>query len=243
MSNTWFQFRQFRIAQEHCAMKVSTDACILGAWTPVLPPVRYILDIGTGTGLLALMLAQQTAETVWIDAVEIDPAAARQAAENIAASPWKHRMAVREDDAITWLPPHRYDLIITNPPFFSNSLPAKDVRRHMARHDDTLSQEKLFAFLRNHLHEDGYAAVLLPVPASQMLEAVILQYGWYIRHRLCIHPAEHIPPNRVVLLFGAKQNGEKTGESTMPIRTVTGSYTAAFRALMQPFYLDTFWRD
>ncbi len=115
-----FTFKQFFVAHDRCAMKVGTDGILLGAWAPVAG-VKRILDIGTGSGLQALMLAQRTEEHVTIDAVELDPQAARQASENAADSPWADRIRVECADVLTWASEQtaRYDLIVSNPPYFT----------------------------------------------------------------------------------------------------------------------------
>lgn len=133
MSNSYFQFKQFRVEQDRCAMKVTTDACIQGAWTPVLPSVKNVLDVGTGTGILALMLAQKNSE-ITVDAIEVDKDAAGQARANVAGSPWRERINILEGDVRNYPFDKRYDLIITNPPFFSNSLLGDDVNKNLARH-------------------------------------------------------------------------------------------------------------
>lgn len=114
-----FTFKQFFVAHDRCAMKVGTDGILLGAWAPVAD-VKRILDIGTGSGLLALMLAQRTDDNVPIDAVELDSGAAMQAQENVAHSPWPHRITVHTDDIQRWAPRQtvRFDLIISNPPYY-----------------------------------------------------------------------------------------------------------------------------
>ncbi|HEX5652644.1 MAG TPA: methyltransferase, partial [Chitinophagaceae bacterium] len=130
MANSWFRFKQFTIHQDRCAMKVTTDACLFGAWvteqilnadklTPITE-ARKILDIGTGSGLLALMLAQQTAHS--IDALEIDQQAFEQARENIQASSWPDSIAMIHADARTFQPEFHYDIIISNPPFYEKEL-------------------------------------------------------------------------------------------------------------------------
>ena len=160
MPNDYFQFQQFRIEQGACAMKVSTDACLLGAAADLTGATR-LLDIGTGTGLLALMAAQRH-PTVEIEAVEIDAAAAAQAAANAAASPWAGRirvsgMSLADYAATPARPPFSH--IICNPPFFRQSLRSPDAARTTARHEaaDTLSFEALAAFAAQFLLPSGLA--------------------------------------------------------------------------------------
>ncbi|MGN6568280.1 MAG: tRNA1(Val) (adenine(37)-N6)-methyltransferase, partial [Flavipsychrobacter sp.] len=142
MSNQYFQFKQFRIEQDKCAMKVSTDACIQGAWTPIHDHVRHVLDIGTGTGLLSLMLAQRDPR-MHIDAVELDEQAATQAKENIVSSPFSERIDIIHGDAKEYQANQQYDLIICNPPFFQNSLLGDNSKRNTARHTLSFSYEDL----------------------------------------------------------------------------------------------------
>src|SRR2546421_11557996 len=119
MSNSFFQFKQFRIDQDRCAMKVTTDACILSAWAPI-PPAGNFLDIGTGTGLLALMMAQRSAGI--IDAIELHEESFLRAKENVEASRWRDRIHIIHSDAKLFRPNKKYDFIICNPPFFQNQL-------------------------------------------------------------------------------------------------------------------------
>jgi tRNA1Val (adenine37-N6)-methyltransferase len=142
MANSYFDFKQFRIEQGNCGMKVSTDACIQGAWTPVPHGACRILDAGAGTGLLSLMLAQRAPE-VMIDALEIDEAAAIQAGENISASAFADRIHIHHQDVRSFQPEDQYDLIICNPPFFINSLNSPEAARNLARHNHTLQQKDL----------------------------------------------------------------------------------------------------
>src|SRR5437868_5022622 len=144
MPNNYFQFKQFIIQQDNCAMKVCTDACLFGAYIAnelQSIPVNTILDIGAGTGLLSLMLAQKT--TAVIDAVEIDNAAFEQAKENIAASPWKEKINTYHADISTFKTGKRYEHIISNPPFFEDDLRSNDEKKNFAKHDSSLTLENL----------------------------------------------------------------------------------------------------
>ena len=246
MPNDYFQFQQFRIEQNRCAMKVSTDACLLGAAIDLTGATR-LLDIGTGTGLLALMAAQRHA-TVEIEAVEIDAAAAAQAAANVAASPWAGRIAVRAMSLVDYaaMKPAplasadlRFSHIICNPPFFRQSLRSPDAARSTARHEaaDSLSFEALAAFAAELLLPAGLLTVLLPPPEMRAFEQEAAANGLHpatrlvVRHRPGSRPLRHI--------VGFRRAAGAALESEVVIRTAANeaAYSAAFRALLAGFYL------
>ena len=239
MPNDYFQFQQFRIEQADCAMKVSTDACLLGAATDLTHATR-LLDIGTGTGLLALMAAQRHA-TVRIEAVEIDEAAAAQAAANAAASPWANRIKVRAMSLAGFAAtqPAPFSHIICNPPFFRQSLRSPDAARTTARHEaaDTLSFEAVAAFAAEFLVPAGRLTVLLPPPEMRAFEQVASAAGLHpatrlvLRHRPGSKPLRHITGFRRTLATGQ--------ESELIIRTAENDaeYSADFQALLAGFYL------
>ena len=139
-----FTFKQFFVAHDRCAMKVGTDGILLGAWAPVAG-VKRILDIGTGSGLVALMLAQRTEEHVIIDAVELDAQAAEQASDNMAESPWAARMKVECADVLAWAPEQtaRYDLIVSNPPYYEPGVECGTPEREQARYTGSLDHKAL----------------------------------------------------------------------------------------------------
>jgi len=141
MPNTWFRFKQFTIEQEHAAMKVGTDGVLLGAWASAPGAGSRVLDIGTGTGLIALMMAQRTKDAA-VDALEIDPSSASQAKENFQNSPWKKRLRCFPSSFQDFSSQCRkqYDLIVCNPPFFSGSKKTASKSKNLARHDDSLSR-------------------------------------------------------------------------------------------------------
>lgn len=154
-----FTFKQFFVAHDRCAMKVGTDGILLGAWAPVAG-VKRILDIGTGSGLQALMLAQRTEEHVTIDAVELDPQAARQASENAADSPWAERIRVECADVLTWAPEQtaRYDLIVSNPPYFTPGVECGTPERERARYTGSLDHKALLTSAAELISEEGFSA-------------------------------------------------------------------------------------
>lgn len=237
MANSYFQFKQFRIEQAQCAMKVSTDACIQGAWTPVEPHVKNVLDIGAGTGLLSLMLAQRNA-AVKIDAIEIEENAVQQAAENFSRSPRGERLTILHGDAKSYSFNKKYDLIICNPPFFKNSLLGDDIDRNHARHTLLFSLEDLMNVIDKYLNDNGYASVLLPVAEQREWTALLKKKHHYILKQLNIHPAANKPANRIVTISGRKTAPVCVCNEDLFIRKDDDTYHEEFEWLMRPFYLN-----
>lgn len=233
MSNSYFQFKQFKIEQGSCAMKVSTDACIQGAWTPITQQVHRVLDIGTGTGLLSLMLAQRATD-IQVDAVELDANAAIQAVDNVSVSPWSSRVSVYQADIKNYAAEEQYDMIIVNPPFFQNDLKGEQASRNMARHNDSLSYEDLFSVLEKWQHEEGYSSVLLPTSEFEQWEQLLNSKGWSVFSKLLIKPRATRPYNRVVGL--CKKGALSNATEELCIYGEEG-YTERFKELLKPFYL------
>lgn len=236
MSNSWFRFKQFIVHQDRAGMKVSTDACIQGAWTPVPSNTNRILDIGCGTGLLSLMLAQRYAG-VNIDGIEIEESAARQAEENVAASHWKEQIQILMGDVRTYAFEHRYDMVICNPPFFSRDLQSDDLNRNLARHDLFLSQSDLINVIEKLLNPEGQASILLPVRAYSSWERLVREHGFYIQRLLSVRHAPNKSPNRIISILG-RQKVDSPEQEELMIYTEEGSYSDRFRALLQSFYLN-----
>ena len=237
MPNSYFQFQQFRIEQEDCAQKVSTDACLLGAAADLTGASR-VLDIGTGTGLLALMAAQR-APAATIEAIEINPAAAAQAAANVAASPWPSRIRVQPlslaDYAATQ--PTPFSHILCNPPFFQRSLVPPDATRAAARHagENSLTFGELAAFAAQHLLPQGSLTVLLPPPEMATFAAEAGLVGLVAQARLQVR---HRPGGRVTReIEQFRREVLAVEEKELVIQTSDGAYSAAFRALLAGFYL------
>jgi len=236
MSNNYFQFKQFTITQDKCAMKVSTDACIQGAWTPVLPGVKKVLDIGTGTGLLSLMLAQKNIE-ITIDAIELDSDAAQQAKQNVLSSLWKERIAIIEGNVRNSTFAKKYDLIICNPPFFQNSLLGDEAKRNMAKHTLTLTHASLFGVIDNLLEDDGYVSVLLPTDEFAKWELLLAEKKWHVFNKLLVKHRKDESVKRIVGLCRRFPIKEKT-EQTLIIRKNEHEYSAEFIDLLRPYYLN-----
>lgn len=235
MANQYFQFKQFTVQQDRCAMKVSTDACIQGAWTPIADMVKDVLDIGAGTGLLSLMLAQRN-PGICVDAIELDKDAAAQATENAALSPWKDRIEVIQDDVTQFSFGKQYDMVICNPPFFNNSLLGDTRARNHARHTLSLSYENLLQVIDKILKPDGYASILLPVTEHLEWGKLLNTNGWYINQRLFVHPKEDSAPNRIVSLCSRNMTG-KVVEEKLVIYIGHNQYTPEATELLKPFYL------
>lgn len=235
MGNNYFQFKQFKVTQNHCAMKVSTDACIQGAWTPIPMKAKRIIDVGTGTGLLSLMMVQRC-EQAQVEALEVDESAFFQATENFSLSPWNSRLSCTLADARNYTTTEQVDLIICNPPFFSNSLKSPDPSRTTARHNDSFSLLDLFSFLKQNLHSFGIASILLPATEHKQWEALVLQQKWFFQSQLFICAKEGQEPNRIVSVCSRRFVGDVQKE-TLSIHHQDGNYTDGFKKLMRPFYL------
>jgi len=234
MSNSYFQFKQFRVNQEKSAMKVCTDSCIFGAFARYENPTR-ILDIGTGSGLLSLMLAQKY--PCAIDAVEIDNNSARQALENFQNSPWKGQIALHHDSIQRFKEKnvYKYDLIVSNPPFFSNHLKSPDSKRNMALHNDELSFQELAEIASGLLSENGLLYILLPAYESELLNEEALKNSLYPTNKLWIYNTETKPVFRVITAYSA--TNAPCLEDTLIIKDSSGNYSEDFKELLNDYYL------
>lgn len=237
MANSFFRFKQFTIHQDRCAMKVTTDACLFGAWVAhTLPQVaaqRDLLDIGTGTGLLSLMLVQKHS-SIQVDALEIDKDAAQQARENSAASPWPQQVAILAQDVQLYRE-KQYDLIISNPPFYEDSLTSPDNRRNQALHDSTLTLEGLWQSVQALLKPDGSFALLLPAYRKDETLAMARTHGFYNSEIVLVQPTDQKPVFRVMLWFSRK--AAKTVTETSICIKKDNAYTPAFVQLLKDYYL------
>jgi tRNA1Val (adenine37-N6)-methyltransferase len=238
MPNSFFQFKQFIIHQDQCAMKVCTDACLFGAYAASLIKnselkINDILDIGTGTGLLSLMLAQQT--NADIDAVEISEAAYQQASSNFRSSAWNNRLHIYNTDIADFRSGKKYDLIISNPPFFENDLRSTDEIKNKAKHEGSLNLNELLKIAAGLLSAEGHFAVLLPYhrvePAILMTEALEL----YCTNKIIVQQTTAHDPFRGMLVFSAHK--KETEFMQMSIKDRAGKYTNEFILLLKDYYL------
>ncbi|MDE3255976.1 MAG: methyltransferase [Bacteroidota bacterium] len=234
MSNTFFQFKQFTIHQGDCAMKVSTDACIQGAWAQVPSGCKRILDVGCGTGLLALMLAQRFSNCI-IDAIEIDERAATQARRNIAESIFAKQINILHADALTYPFEHRYDFIICNPPFFSNSLKGPNNNRNLARHQQELTLSTLFTLFQKNTSSTAQVCILLPVDEFATFEHIASTHNWFVNKKLFIKPKDSKTANRVVAICSSVNTD--CDQQELVIYNAVHAYTPLCKELLAPYYL------
>jgi tRNA1Val (adenine37-N6)-methyltransferase len=235
MPNSYFRFKQFTIQQDRCSMKVCTDSCIFGAWTAGrLNGAVKVLDIGTGTGLLSLMLAQKNRAR--FDAIELDEDAFDQAVDNIEASPWGTSIRAIHADLRDHRFNKKYDFIISNPPFFVSNLrsPSRGINR--ARHDESLTLEELISLLPALLEPGGRFSILLPFHRTGDLERLASAEGFFPQEKLLIRQTPSHKPFRSVSLF-AQTNPTTTVSEELTIRDKDGNETTALRQMMKDYYL------
>ncbi len=221
-------------------MKVTTDACLFGAWVADdmkrIQPER-ILDIGTGTGLLALMAAQICSDAV-IDAVEIEGGAAAQATENFKASPWADRIRSHHTDIRNSIFKEQFDAIICNPPFYENELASPDTKRNMAHHAGGLLLQDLLPLIGQQLAADGKAYVLLPAKRKSEIPALLEKNGLQADSWVWVKQSPAHDPFRIMIRCGHKNAEDvSTPESTIIIEESPGKYTEAFVGLLKDYYL------
>jgi tRNA1Val (adenine37-N6)-methyltransferase len=241
MGDDVFNFQQFSVRQDRCAMKVCTDATLFAAWTAEQlkqHSVKHVLDIGAGTGLLSLVLAQALQETD-ITAIELDDGAALQASENFDTSPWSRRLQVIKADARSLPNMHLYDHIISNPPFFSSSLRSPDDAANLARHSTGLTFEELLQVMQNARDAKGSVSILLP---SDRLKTWLATAGSSLGnlHRLTmVRQTERHSSFRAMLFYDNRD--EHTLEDEIVIKQ-NGSYSVEMKRLLGDFYLAQAWK-
>ncbi|MDR1939154.1 MAG: methyltransferase [Tannerellaceae bacterium] len=236
MANDYFRFKQFMIRQDRCAMKVGTDGVLLGAWVAV-DGCRNILDVGTGTGLIALMLAQRNPEAA-VDAIDIDESACSQAKENAGDSPFAGRIRIICSPLSRYASEtaSRYDLIVSNPPYFVRSLKNPDPQRCIARHTDSLSVEELIEKGRGLLAEGGRLALILPAGRGDELGAVARRNGLNIIRQTAVIPVPGAAPKRILTELSASFS-PSCATGSLLIEEARRQYSAAYAALTRDFYL------
>ena len=226
-----FKFKQFTIHQDRTAMKVGTDGVLLGAWAPILSSTHRLLDIGTGTGLIALMLAQRILKennnsTFKIDAIDIDQSSIEQATENINNSPFAKFITTHFTALQNYSPTEKYDTIVCNPPYFVASLKCPDANR--TQHSSRL------------LNDEGTLSVILPVNEGNQLIQLASQYGFSLAKLVHIHPTPTSDPKRLLMHFTKQPINSLQSpieESQLTIELARHQYTPEYTALTRDFYL------
>ncbi len=231
-----FQFKQFTVHQDRCAMKVGTDGVLLGAWTSLTHQPNSVLDIGAGTGLIALQLAQRSfAET--IDALELDDNAYEQCVQNFETSPWGDRLFCYHASFMEFVGEieDKYDLIVCNPPFYKEEVSSGNDARDMARQSSSLPLTQLLDGVSQLLSGQGRFTVVLPYSYLEETINDAQHVGLYPNRMLMVRGNPASPFKRVLLEFSKKITALKKGELT--IETERHQYTPEYVALTQAFYL------
>jgi tRNA1Val (adenine37-N6)-methyltransferase len=239
MPNNYFQFKEFTIYQEKSTLKVNTDSCVFGAWAAkkILHLEFHVdrcLDIGAGTGLLMLMLAQQFPGA--IDGVEIDRDSYEQAMENIKTSSWYDRLHLFHNDIKLFSSLHQYDFIISNPPFFESHLKSAKPKNNFAKHDDGLTLSDLLEVADRNLTARGHLAVLLPYHRSDYFEELAAGYELFVTNKLLMRQSAQHPFFRTALLLNRKNKGLIKKEE-LTIRQTPVAYSPTFINLLKNYYL------
>lgn len=244
-----FTFKSFSVRQDRCAMKVGTDGVLLGAWAHV-EHCKHVLDMGTGTGLVALMVAQRS--KAHIVAIDLDADAVGQAAENFSASPWADRLQALEadirvvggevnSDTVLHNSPSSafntryFDAILCNPPYFENSLKSPDAARSMARHTDTLNFDELARSASRLLAPAGEFSVVIPYDRATDMTISAACYGLFATRQTIVIPVEGGKPKRVLMAF--RHQGAPHIPEILYIRDKQRDYTPEYVRLVKEFYL------
>lgn len=234
MGSECFSFRQFTVRQDRCAMKVGTDGTILGAWARMTATKARprILDIGTGTGLVALMMAQRYPQA-WVSAIDIDPAAAAQAEENVRRSPFARRITVERAGLQAFEPQTEYDAIVCNPPFFTDSLTCPDGQRTLARHTASLSYEDLMKGAARLLAPGGRMSVIVPADCVTTVTDEGIFAGLMTVCICRVHTLPGRPAKRALIELTNRQPDAPVRQEELTM----GS--EEYRRLTADFYLNT----
>ena len=234
-----FRFKQFYIEDSKCAMKVGTDGVLLGAWCPLdryadriqnteYRPNYKILDIGTGSGLIARMMMQRFPEAD-VEGIDIDEAAVEQARENGVRAYVSRLQEWKKEDG--------YDLIVSNPPYFQNSLKNPDKGRELARHTDSLSYEELIDHSARLLREGGQLALILPADKESEMRQIAASKNLFLTHVTRVYSKESKPARRVLLAFRYQISDISRTEDTLILEDDKGGRSKAYQELAKDFYL------
>lgn len=232
-----FQFKQFAVNQDQCAMKIGTDGVLLGAWTPIENQPKTILDIGTGTGIIALMLAQR-GNAQQIDALEIDESAYEQAVDNFESSPWSDRLFCFHAGLYEFVeePEDEYDLIVSNPPFYSEDFQSKNEQRNLARFQEAMPFEDLIEAAALLLSENGIFSVIIPFKEEETFLALAKEYELFPIKITRVKGSHTTPIVRSLLAFKRYELAVLVADELV-IEISRHEYTPEYIELTKEFYL------
>ena len=236
MANSYFQFKQFTIQQDKCAMKVCTDACVFGAFVAeYLAPqkINNCLDIGTGTGLLSLMIAQKN--DMSIDTVEINAEAYLQAKENIENSIYKNKISIHNQNILEFDNKEKYDFIISNPPFYEGDLMSSQQNKNQAKHNESLTLPKLLQSIIRLLKDNGEFAVLLPYDRIIEFELLANDLYYFVQKEILLKQTPKHAYFRCIQIYSCTQLIKTT--SDLIIKDENNLYTNSFVELLKDYYL------
>ena len=253
MASANFRFKQFTVWHDRCAMKVGTDGVLLGAWCPIAidslqSPINNqqqrkfrVLDIGTGSGLIAMMVAQRATTidniTTLIDTIDIDAGAAEQAKYNFEQSPWSNLLNIYQSSLQEWQSEEKYDLIVSNPPYFQGSLKNPDAQRATARHTDSLSYSELIKHSERLLKDDGMLALVLPIEAEKEILSLAAAAGLLPTHITYVHTKPGKPTKRILIAMKKGNENEKVTSNNFYIESEDSPRSEEYRKLTEEFYL------
>lgn len=234
MDSRPFIFKQFVMQHHRSTMKIGTDSVLLARWVDV-ERVGSALDIGTGCGIVSLMLAQRGVQTV--DAIEIDEQSSNEAAQNFRSSPWSDRLNVVHGDVrvLSDSTTKKYDLVISNPPFFTDFFKGESERRNLARHTDSLSFDELCVAAKKYMHAESRFVLVLPVLQSVEFKRIAFEEGFSLRRQQFIVPVEGKEPNRVNMDFVLYDT--ECVDETFVIRKADGCFTEEYNEFLKDFYI------
>ncbi len=233
MPNNYFQFKQFTIVQDGCAMKVGTDGCLLGGWFDCSNS-KNILDIGCGSGLISIMAAQRC--NAQVTGIEIDRNASMQALENVKNSPWAERIEIINCDFLKYNTDRKFDTIVCNPPYFVNSLKCDKQSRTLARHSDSLSSNDFFAKCAEVSTPTTVVAIIIPCDIASEWQSSAKENGFCIKRITYIKTTPAKAPKRVLIEF-TRDNGTIPLESTLIFENGRGEYSEETKEILRDFYL------
>ena len=242
-----FSFKRFTIRNDKAALKVGTDAVLLGAAMTLRPEDKTLLDIGTGTGVIALMVAQRLlGGTLWgetphqkeakthVFAIDIDGPSAEEAAENFADSPWASALTAIHTSLADFRPDRKFDCIFSNPPFYDNSLTNSDAREATARHTESLSYREIFAFSAEWLQPDGHLSLILPADQEVAIIRTAASFGLYPFRIIRVRTTIRKPVRRIILEFSRTR--EKASDESLTLQDGSAR-SAQYAELTREFYL------